>query len=233
MVAIADTCQLTDAVNRAFAEQLPGAWLLVPLIVKERPWGSLSLFVPHQTHAWSEVEINFMRTIATQLEVAVYQANLYAQARKELAKRSRLAAALRKSEERFRLTALHLPGALFRYEQYPDGRNRVFYLNPMCERLWGIPAAVAAEDGESLWQLVHPEDREATWQSVLYSAANLTPWLWQWRIIHPTSGEVRWLEGAGQPTLAANGVVVWYTVMLDVTERHLAEERLKEQHTSS
>lgn len=229
VVAIADTCQLTDAVNRALAEQLPGAWLLVPLIVKERPWGSLSLFVPHQTHAWSEVEINFMRTIATQLEVAVYQANLYAQARKELAKRSRLAAALRKSEERFRLTALHLPGALFRYEQYPDGRNRVFYLNPMCERLWGIPAAVAAEDGESLWQLVHPEDREATWQSVLYSAANLTPWFWQWRIIHPTSGEVRWLEGAGQPTLAANGVVVWYTVILDVTERHLAEERLKEQ----
>lgn len=229
IVIIADSREITDPVNQAIAPAFPGAWLLIPLIVADRVWGSLTLFNYPEPHEWSRTEIDLARAVATQLEVAIYQATLYQQAQQELAERRRIEATLRQSEECFRLTATNVPGAIFRYIQYPDGRNRVFYLNPMCERLWGVPAEAAAEDGEHLWQLVHPEDREATWQSVLRSAETLTPWFAQWRIIHPTTGEIRWLEGAGQPTRDADGAVVWHTVILDVTDRHLAEARLKEQ----
>ncbi|BCX13300.1 MAG: hypothetical protein KatS3mg067_2238 [Thermosynechococcus sp.] len=229
IVIIADTREISDPINQELAIRFPGAWLLIPLMVADRLWGSLSLFTYPQPHAWSRAEIDLARAIATQLEVAVYQATLHRQAQQDLAERRRVEAALRASEERFRLATLHLPGAIFCYKQYPDGRNCAFYLNPMCERLWDVPAEAAAADGECLWQLVHPEDREATWQSVLRSAETLTPWFCQWRIIHPTTGEVRWLEGAGQPTRESDGAVIWYTVVLDVTERQVAETRLKEQ----
>jgi len=229
IVIVDDTREISDPINQEIAITFPGAWLLIPLMVAGRLWGSLSLSTYPQPHGWSRAEIERACGVATQLEVAIYQATLYRQVQQELAERRQVEAALRASEERFRLATLHLPGAIFRYEQYPDGRNCALYLNPMCERLWGVPAEAAAADGECLWQLVHPEDREATWQSVLRSAETLTPWFCQWRIIHPATGEVRWLEGAGQPTREADGAVVWYTVVLDVTERLVAETRLKEQ----
>lgn len=228
VVAIADSSQITDPVNHQIATAFPGAWLLIPLLVEGRIWGSLTLFAAQQCHEWSAPEISLARAISTQLEVAIYQATLYQRAQQELAERRRIEAALRESEERFRLTATNVPGAIFRYLQHADGHIQVFYLNEMCEKIWGIPAEVAAADGLSLWNLVHPEDRKATWQSVINSAETLQPWFWQWRIVLPT-GEVRWLEGAGQPERLSNGAVMWYTLILDVTERHLAEDRLKEQ----
>lgn len=228
VVAIADSSQITDPVNQQVAATFPGAWLLIPLLVEGCIWGSLTLFAPQQCHEWSAAEISLARAISTQLEVAIYQATLYQRAQRELAERRRIEAALRESEERFRLTATNVPGAILRYIQYPDGRNQVFYLNPMCEQLWGVPAEVVAEDSSVLWNMVHPEDRQAVWESVLVSARTLQPWFWQWRICYP-NGDIRWVEGAGQPEQLPNGAVMYYTLILDVTERYLAEARLKEQ----
>ncbi|URR36327.1 EAL domain-containing protein [Thermosynechococcus sp. HN-54] len=228
IVSIADTSEITDPINQEIAAVFPGAWLLIPLIVEDRIWGSLTLFAPQQRHEWSAAEISLARAISTQLEVAIYQATLYQRAQQELAERRRIEAVLRESEERFRLTATNVPGAIFRYIHYPDGRNQVFYLNPMCEQLWGVPAEVVAEDSSVLWNMVHPEDRPAMWESVLESARTLQPWFWQWRICY-ANGDIRWVEGAGQPEQLPDGAVMWYTLILDVTERYLAETRLKEQ----
>ncbi len=228
IVQISDANEITAPTLQPLTEIFPGAWLMVPLQVEAQTWGALGVFTPNGTHEWSEAEISLTTTIAAQLEVAIHQANLYQQAQQELAERRRIEAALRESEERFRLTAMSVPGAIFRYQQFPDGANRVFYLNPMCEKMWGIPAELAAADGSVLWDLVHPEDRPAMIESVRQSAERLEPWFWQWRIQHP-NGEIRWLEGAGQPERCADGSVIWYTLVLDVSDRHAAQERLQEQ----
>jgi len=228
IVKISDASEITAPVLQPLTEMFPGAWLMVPLRIEEQTWGALGVFTPNGSHEWSEAEVSLTTTIATQLEVAIHQANLYQQAQQELAERRRIEAVLRDSEERFRLTAMSVPGAIFRYQQFPDGRNHVFYLNPFCEKLWGIPPEVAAADGSVLWQLVHPEDRPAMLASVQVSAERLEPWFWQWRVQYP-NGEICRFEGAGQPERCADGSVVWYTLVLDVSDRHAAEERLREQ----
>lgn len=83
-------------------------------------------------------------------------------------------------------------------------------------------------DGEVLWTLVHPEDYAATWESVCQSAATLTPWCQQFRIVR-SSGEIRWLEGAGQPERLEDGSILWHTLVLDITEQRQTQERLREQ----
>jgi diguanylate cyclase (GGDEF)-like protein/PAS domain S-box-containing protein len=228
IIQISDASEITDPVLKPLTEMFPGAWLIVPLRVEEQTWGALGVFTTNGAHQWSAAEISLMTTIATQLEVAIYQAKLYQRAQEELAQRRRIEAALRDSEERFRSTAMNVPGAIFRYLHFPDGHSQVFYLNPMCEKLWGVPAGVAAADGSALWQLVHPDDRPAMLESVEKSARTLQPWFWQWRIIHP-NGDIRWLEGAGQPERRDDGAVMWYTLVLDVSDRHAAQERLQEQ----
>lgn len=228
VVAIADTQAITDAVNQTIAQTFPGAWLLTPLQVNDRVWGSLTVFTLQRPHPWSAAEISLVRAVATQLEVAIHQATLYQQLQQELHQRRQAEAALCRSEERLRRTALNLPGALFRYLQRADGQTQVFYLNPLCEKIWGVPAEAAAADGHLLWALVHPEDYAATWESVRRSAEALTPWQWQFRILRP-DGEMRWLEGAGQPEALEDGSILWHTLVLDITEQRQVRERLREQ----
>ncbi|MFN4279920.1 EAL domain-containing protein [Thermosynechococcus sp.] len=228
VVAIADTQAITDPVNQTIAQTFPGAWLLIPLWVNNQLWGSLTVFTLNRSHHWSAAEIALVRAVATQLEVAIHQASLHEQLQRELNQRRQAEAALCRSEERLRRTAMNLPGALFRYLQRADGQIQVFYLNPLCEKIWGVSAEAAAADGKVLWALVHPEDYTATWESVRHSAETLTPWQWQFRIVRP-DGEIRWLEGAGQPEALEDGGILWHTLVLDVTEQRQIQERLREQ----
>jgi len=134
--------------------------------------------------------------------------------------------ALRHSEQRFRNLAANVPGALFRYVLHPDGSNRVVYMSQGCSNLWEVDADTAVENAQVLWDMVHPDDLEGMYASVMQSAQTLQPWKWQWRITTP-SGQEKWLEAAGRPELHRNGDVVWDTLVIDVSDRKLAEAALQ------
>ncbi len=133
--------------------------------------------------------------------------------------------ALQQSELRFRNMAENVPGAIFRYVLHPDGSNRVIYMSSGCYGLWEVEASQVEENAAILWEMVHPEDLPAMSESVLESARTLEPWYWEWRITTP-SGQLKWLQSAGQPERQPNGDVVWDTLILDVSDRKAAEEQL-------
>lgn len=78
---------LEDEINREFAQSFPGSWLLVPLIVDQKLWGSFSMFRLQQTSAWTQEEANLVQTIAVQLSIAIQQAQAFEQAQTELVER--------------------------------------------------------------------------------------------------------------------------------------------------
>ena len=131
--------------------------------------------------------------------------------------------ALRASQTSFRHMAENVPGALFRYVQRPDGTSAVFYMSPRCVDLWEVEPHVIERDASVLWAMVDPEDLPGMTASVLESARTLAPWYWEWRITTP-SGRRKWLQGTGRPEAMPDGSVVWDSFILDVTERHQAEE---------
>lgn len=75
--------QEADEVNRAFVEDYPDAWLLVPVQVhsagttQPRVWGSLSLNQINRSRSWQEWEVELARAVADQLAIAIQQAELY------------------------------------------------------------------------------------------------------------------------------------------------------------
>ncbi|TVQ55824.1 MAG: PAS domain S-box protein [Spirulina sp. DLM2.Bin59] len=139
--------------------------------------------------------------------------------RREIRQRQQVEIALRESEARFQNMAANVPGAIFRYVLYPDGSDAVIYMSSGCQELWEVDPAVVINDASVLWQMVHPEDRQAMERSVQDSAQTLQPWSWQWRIITP-SGQLKWLEAAGRPQRYEKGDVIWDTLILDVSDRH-------------
>ncbi|PSN17085.1 hypothetical protein C7271_19580, partial [filamentous cyanobacterium CCP5] len=137
--------------------------------------------------------------------------------------------ALRDSETRFRALAANLPGILYRYVRYGDGRDRFTYMSPGSQVLYGLePEAIMADAG-LLWQAVYPDDVSSIAKSVEDSAQNLTPWQWEGRIIH-SSGEVKWIQGRGRPQRYSDGTIVWDGLLIDISERkrHEAERKQAE-----
>ncbi|MGG6298209.1 bifunctional diguanylate cyclase/phosphodiesterase [Leptolyngbya sp. AN02str] len=217
-VRVEDTNQLDDPVNREVAQTLPGAWLLIPLVIDGNLWGAFTLSVLHRPYVWRDDQIALAEAIAGQLEVAIQQANLYRQVQLELEERCWMEAALRESEARFQNMAANVPGAIFRYLLRPDGTDSVLYMSTGCFHLWEVEAQAVVADTTILWHMIHPEDRPAVYNSVMESARTLEPWSFAWRITTP-SGREKWLEASGRPKRSPNGDVIWDTLVLDVSDR--------------
>lgn len=126
------------------------------------------------------------------------------------------------SEQRFRDLARNVPGAIFRYVIYPDGRDEIEYMSPGCVDLWEIDAESLQQDPTPLWEMVDPEHLPEMQQSVMLSAQTLTPWLHIWRILTP-SGTEKWLRGSAQPQRRDDGSTLWNSLILDITEEKKRE----------
>ena len=212
-VRVEATDNLEDQINQEVAQKIPGAWLIIPLVIEAKIWGSFTLNTIQQPFNWTDEQVELAQAVAHQLELAIQQAELYRQ--------------VEASEQRFRNMAANVPGAIFRYVLHPDGSDAVIYMSPGCYELWEVKAEVVVEDAQILWEVIHPDDRSAMYESVLDSARTLEPWFWQWRIITP-SGKMKWLEAAGRPERHDNGDVVWDTLIMDVSDRLQAEAALHE-----
>lgn len=70
------------------------ATLLVPISQRKVAWGLLIVHQCHQPRSWKAWEVDLLKKLATHVAIAVRQAELYAQAQMELAKREHIAQAL-------------------------------------------------------------------------------------------------------------------------------------------
>ncbi len=81
IVRIEHTSTDVDVINRGFAQNFSGAWLLVPLQIGASVWGSLSLVRNSQPSFWQDSEVELTCAVANQLAIALQQAELYQQSR--------------------------------------------------------------------------------------------------------------------------------------------------------
>jgi diguanylate cyclase (GGDEF)-like protein/PAS domain S-box-containing protein len=62
-----------------FLQSCPGAWLPIPLYCESSIWGCLSLVMQEPKYGWQSSDQRFIQTIADQLSIAIYQAQLHQQ----------------------------------------------------------------------------------------------------------------------------------------------------------
>lgn len=139
---------------------------------------------------------------------------------------------LRESEERFRRMADAIPEVIWFIALDPE---KVLYVSPGFERIWGLKVADLYANPRLLTELVHPGDRErvhstfSRWvQGELVHLRDI-----EYRIVRPDGG-IRWVHergvlGRDQPgtSLIAGGIST------DITERKQAEQRLERMETYS
>ena len=124
----------------------------------------------------------------------------------------------------------NLPAFFFTFRKSSDGVFQFPYASPGIKELYGLDPEDVREDMTPMHILAHPEDRSHIEASIDKAFQTLEPFSIEFRVCRPSMPE-RWLECRSIPVTDMDGSPLWHGIMLDITERKLAEVRLRESET--
>ena len=134
--------------------------------------------------------------------------------------------ALRESADRYRRMAGTVPGVLYDYILYPDGKDRFLFVGPRCREVFEIDEDILLADTKQFWDMIHRDDVERVSEENIAARRARKDFSTEFRIITP-SGRLKWLQVASRPNPAPSGEpAVWTGIIVDVTARKEAEEAL-------
>ncbi len=145
---------------------------------------------------------------------------------RDISERKRLEEELQATQTRFQDLVVNLPAAVYR--RLPDAGGTALYLSERFTELTGHPlAGFDGAGGESLTQLLHPDDVRPTIHQIRQSIRTSSGYDLTYRARH-VDGSYRWVNDKGRPKMDDSGRVVHMDgVLFDVTDRVLADERLR------
>lgn len=134
----------------------------------------------------------------------------------EIADRKQVEKSLRESEEKYRELVENINEVLYAI----DENGVMTYISPVIESIIGYsPSEIV---GRPFSSFVHPEDMarmKGRFQAIFDGDLGLS----EYRLL-TKSGETRWIETSSRPALVESRVVGIQGVLMDITERKLAEE---------
>lgn len=145
----------------------------------------------------------------------------------EIANRQLAEVYLKQSEIRFEKLAQNLPGTIYRY--CLKGEHNYFsYLSAGSLSLLGLHPLHLQQNSQLFWDLVLAEDQPSLKQSIKDSARTLTPWEWEGRV--QVDQKIKWIAMIARPEkFEWDDEIFWDGLMIDITQRKLAETKLQEQ----
>jgi len=142
--------------------------------------------------------------------------------RRDAAAREGAEAALRESEERFRLLAESVDDVFW----LSDLHGNIFYVSPSYDVVWGRSRDLLLTRPEGWDEAMHPEDRERMARSLAGYATG--QWDETFRIVRP-DGATRWIRARAFPVRDPSGEVYRVVgVSRDITEYRRLEEQFRQ-----
>lgn len=146
--------------------------------------------------------------------------------KQDISERKSTQQALQQSHDLLTKLSAQVPGVIYQYRLFPDGRISLPFVSEAVRDLFGIEAVQAQEDASLIFSLYHPDDVAGINESILESAHSLRPWHHEFRIVRPQHG-VRWLLGDARPEMLEDGSILWHGYINDITENKQAEQTLR------
>ncbi len=128
------------------------------------------------------------------------------------------------SEMMYKLTR-QVPGVVYQYQLFPDGRSCFPYSSPGMMEIYGFTPDEVKEDASPVFGRLHPEDHDRVASDIFKSADNLSLFTCEFRVIMPEKG-VQWRMSNARPERMNDGSTLWYGIITDTTEQKRNEEAL-------
>ena len=133
--------------------------------------------------------------------------------------------ALRESEAKYRTLVERIPAII--YTAAVDESKTRLYVSPQVERILGFTQAEYLADSELWSELIHPDDRQRILGEAEYFYATGEPFISEYRTF-TRDGRTVWLHDEAVMLRDVTGKFQFIQgVRMDITERKLAEEKIK------
>jgi diguanylate cyclase (GGDEF)-like protein/PAS domain S-box-containing protein len=136
------------------------------------------------------------------------------------------------AERRLHLIDDNMPGYLYQRLLKPDGTIELPYLSMSLNHILGLPDGTVITAGY-FYEHVHSEDRDGLMRAIRSSAAGLSMFQEEFRLVR-SSGDLSWFRSDAFPRATPNGDIVWEGVAIDVTAEKAGQIKLAfiESHDS-
>ncbi|MBD2387806.1 response regulator [Cylindrospermum sp. FACHB-282] len=131
-------------------------------------------------------------------------------------------AALQHSQKLLQTLASNIPGMIYTFVQHSDSSAGFEYVSFGCQDLLELTPEEVLKNASLYFAQIHIDDRAGYYAAAKQSAQTLKPLSYEWRIVTP-SGKLKWVQVNARPEYRENGDIVWHGVLLDVSDRQLAE----------
>ncbi len=214
-------------------------------IMEKKCWGFLVLFEDMQIFKRNVIDINPGESLECQLRIVDRENNIvwlqvnttcefdtFLKAKnvyggcKNITESKKAEELIRKSNEMLTNLAAQVPGVVYQYRLYPDGRSAFPYSSPGMYEIYEVLPEEVREDASPVFSRLHPDDYNEVAEAIFESARNQTLFHVEFRVVLPKQG-LRWRICYAKPFLQEDGSTLWYGIIQDSTTRKLAEEKLK------
>lgn len=125
----------------------------------------------------------------------------------------------------------HVPGVLYEFIMYPDGRMAFSYASKGMRDIYGVSPEEVVADASKVLAVLHPDDLGWVRESILASARTLELWRADYRVCCPGQ-PIRWVSGESTPQRLDDGATLWHGYIFDITARKQREAALAEMQAS-
>ena len=116
-----------------------------------------------------------------------------------------------------------IPGFVFQYKRWPDGRDCVPYASEGIFEAYGFDPEAVAFDSDRVREIIHPDDINDVLNSIARSESERIPWHCDYRIKRP-DGNYRWYRvSTSPPTQQKDHSNLWHGYVQDVNKLKEAE----------
>jgi len=144
----------------------------------------------------------------------------------EITERKHVEAQLKESSDMLAKLSAQVPGVIYQYRLYPDGRSAFPYASPGMYDIYEVTPEEVREDATVVFGRIHPDDVEMITASIMESARTLQLYHSEFRVVLPRQG-LRWRLCDAKPERLDDGSTLWYGIISDNTDRKDTEENLR------
>lgn len=203
---------LPEPERRTLADAGIRSTIVMPVHVQGEWWGYICFDESDEDRIWQPAEVDAIRVVANTLGAAI--------------EREQGARRLGEAEERYRAIVEHVPAAI--YLDRADRSMHTIYVSPQVEEITGFTPQEWIDEPDLWLTIMAPEDRPEAERTYLESLMSKQPWKAEYRV-NTRDGRTIWLHDETTFVTDADGEPLFLQgVLMDITERKLAEQALRD-----